>query len=87
MKRTCSDIQQDLPDFLDNRLSDPMKDEIESHLESCTECGDYLEFLQGVQSSVSAVQVPDPDDQYWQSMKTRITESVYPEKYIESTTL
>jgi hypothetical protein len=80
MKQTCSDIQKELPDFLDNSLDPALRTGLEEHLQSCIECREYAEFLAELSQSVDLTEEYDPGEEFWLTLKSNITERVFPHK-------
>jgi len=55
-------------DYLDGDLSPDMRDQVERHLAECAQCREDLEKLKALTRSLSQIDVPDPGEEYFESV-------------------
>ncbi len=58
----CEEFEAIMIDYLDNKLEEGRKQEIEKHLESCEKCLDELKDVQQVLKLISKDKIEKPDD-------------------------
>lgn len=63
---TCRHTRLLLEDFLDHELPQAERDQVQRHLESCTDCRSEYEELVRLKELMGTVTAPDPGRDYWQ---------------------
>ena len=76
MECTQKDIKELLPGYAEGSLESTEQHRVQDHIASCSDCGAELELLR----MMSAEEVPDPGDAFWQAMPSRIHHAVEEEK-------
>jgi hypothetical protein len=80
MKMRCKDFDKLIHLFLDQKLDEQMKKEMEEHLSQCPRCKEKFEALKLVQEKARGIEIPEPEDAYWESFSRRVRERIISKK-------
>ena len=72
MKSTHKEIKDLLPEYLNNSLSNEVRNRIDTHLEECRECRVELSFI----SELRGAEDPDPGDLFWATLPQRVRSAI-----------
>jgi len=72
----CTDIQYDLPDFLQGKLSETQQVAIREHLVSCEQCRSEAEQLKEIFSELHHEKAWTPSETYWATLLPRIHQRI-----------
>jgi len=62
--------------FLDGRLNQSEKRELEEHLSQCKRCQERLSLLEAVEGRASKIEIKEPPQEYWESFSSRVREKI-----------
>ena len=69
MKYTHDDIKDMMPDYLNGLVAESERNEFESHIQECTDCGKELSLIK----ELMRFEAPDPGELYWESLPARVS--------------
>jgi hypothetical protein len=75
---TCTELEQNLPDFLEESLSDSAVADVELHLAACVSCRALVTDLQKIAASARVLPVLVPAVDLWPGIEARIAAKVLP---------
>ncbi len=62
--------------FLDGRLNQSEKGELEKHLSECKRCQKKLSLLKAVEGEARKIEIKEPPQEYWESFSSRVREKI-----------
>jgi len=72
----CKDFEKLIHLYLDQKLDEQKKKEVEKHLEECQKCRERFEALKLVEEKAKGIKIPEPGDAYWESFSQRVRERI-----------
>jgi len=81
--KSCKDIENDLPLYLDNSLSTADKKTVEEHLKSCPQCTKTLAQLSKAATLVNSLNDVNPPPWFKQKIMTRVREEAEKKSFIQ----
>jgi hypothetical protein len=72
MKAGCRKVEENLIDFVENGLSEPLRDEIERHLSNCARCKRLVERFTLIWPDFSKRQSMAPSPSFWPGLLDKI---------------
>ena len=76
----CTKIRTWLPDYSVDRLSRRKRKLVSNHIAHCPHCKRELMTLDRTASLLDSIQLEDPPDFLWESVRTKILQQEHPEK-------
>lgn len=62
--------------FLDGRLNQSEKAELEKHLSECKRCQKKLSLLKAVEGEARKIEIKEPPQEYWENFSSRVREKI-----------
>lgn len=75
---TCNEIKDKLVEFLDNELSETDRQNIQSHLDNCTDCADELDSLQKFLAGFRKLKTIKPSRNWDSELDKKLTKAQRP---------
>ncbi len=72
----CKDFEKLIHLYLDQKLDQQKRKELEKHLSECQKCREKFETLKLVEEKTKAIKIPEPGDTYWESFSQRVRERI-----------
>jgi len=70
----CKHVKKNLVGFLENKLSQKQRSEIEDHLKICPDCSHLLEGFSQLWGALESREKIQPSPYFWTRLKQRVTE-------------
>jgi len=72
----CKDCEKFIHLYLDKKLDEQKRKEIEKHLSECPRCKEKFEALKMVEGKARGIEIPEPEEAYWQTFSQRVRERI-----------
>lgn len=72
----CKDFEKLIHLYLDGKLDEQKRKEVEKHLAECQKCREKFESLKLVEEKAKGIKIPEPGDAYWESFSQRVRERI-----------
>jgi len=72
----CKDFEKLIHLYLDQKLDEQKKKEVEKHLAECQKCREKFETLKLVEKKAKGIKIPEPGDTYWESFSQRVRQRI-----------
>lgn len=69
----CQKVEKLFSEYLENELSEKIKNEIKEHLEICGKCSQEFEIFKDSINSLKSLEVEDVKEEVWFKIKERIS--------------
>ena len=76
----CKDCEKSIHLYLDHKLDEQKRKEIEKHLSECPRCKEKFEALRVVEEKARGIEIPEPEEAYWQTFSQRVRERIISEQ-------
>jgi hypothetical protein len=72
----CKDFEKLIHLYLDQKLDEQKRKEVEKHLSECQKCREKFETLKLVEEKAKEIKIPEPGDAYWESFSQRVRQKI-----------
>lgn len=72
----CKDLKKLIHLYLDQKLDEQKRKEVEKHLAECQKCRERFEALKLVEEKSKGIKIPERGDAYWESFSQRARERI-----------
>ena len=77
---TCKQVQSVLVDYLESELPVHQRKSMKDHISECMECTQEFNGLRDMLKNAKDLYIPDPGDEFWESLPQRVLEDVKAQK-------
>ncbi len=75
-KLKCDDFDELICLFLDRRIDEEKKEELEKHLSTCKRCKEKLALLESIEKGARGIRIKEPSQEYWDTFSSRVRERI-----------